>query len=184
MHLIIGNFLNGSASRGSAAGDHLNVLAAAVHHVQAVREHLWRENVNCQRYFAVPLPYTKCHIPTSTDSIQLTRAIERTDLNCETLSWQWEALGDGTVDEFHYNACPVPLHRAAIEEGEFRKKRTVVFELVSDGGTAAAAAAAAQPKMYAPKTKVELQQWIREYGDGKRNHGEPQHWNVSAIHDL
>ena len=49
------------------------------------------------------------------------RVVERADLNCEMLTWQYEKLGDGDPKEFQYNQCPLPLHKADEQEGNARK---------------------------------------------------------------
>eukprot|EP00929_Paragymnodinium_shiwhaense_P090576 TRINITY_DN50754_c0_g1_i1.p1 TRINITY_DN50754_c0_g1~~TRINITY_DN50754_c0_g1_i1.p1 ORF type:complete len:672 (+),score=133.46 TRINITY_DN50754_c0_g1_i1:91-2106(+) len=50
--------------------------------------------------------------------------MERSDLACETLAWQWEKLGDGDPAEFAKNGCPfVAGDRAA--DGESRKGATL-----------------------------------------------------------
>ena len=35
-----------------------------------------------------------------------------------------------------------------------------------------------------PKTKEELQKWIKEYCEGVKNHGEPNTWNVTLVTDM
>ena len=35
-----------------------------------------------------------------------------------------------------------------------------------------------------PKTKKELQEWIKEFCDGVKNHGEPNTWDVTLVTDM
>ena len=74
----------------------------------------------CQKYFSQPKPFSSCNLKKPGNS-SLLRAINRADINCETLTWQYETLGDGNVAEFEYNKCPIPKHRATLLEGALRK---------------------------------------------------------------
>ena len=38
----------------------------------------------------------------------LTRAVAHPGVFCETVTWQWEELGDGDESEFRANGCPIP----------------------------------------------------------------------------
>jgi hypothetical protein len=46
------------------------------------------------------------HLAAKTGSA--TRSIERADIFCETVTWQWEELGDGNEEELKRNKCPIP----------------------------------------------------------------------------
>ena len=35
-----------------------------------------------------------------------------------------------------------------------------------------------------PKTKEELQEWLREFCEGVKNHGEPNTWDVTLVTDM
>ena len=108
-----------------SASTQWNPATTGVHAVQKVREMLWNKNEQCQQYFAAPQPYTRCHISSHSDSDPHDpppmRVVERADLNCEMLTWQYEKLGDGDPKEFQYNQCPLPMHKADEEEGNARK---------------------------------------------------------------
>merc|ERR1719502_2084531 len=41
------------------------------------------------------------------------RALDREDLYCEMMTWQWEELGDGNPAEFDENGCPFDDHGKA-----------------------------------------------------------------------
>ena len=89
-----------------------------LHAAQQVREDVWKSDPMCQLYFADPTPYQQCM---KNRSGQMTRAVERADLNCETLTWQYEVLSDGDSDEFALNECPLPVKRATGLDGALRK---------------------------------------------------------------
>ena len=89
----------------------------SVHAAQQVREDVWKSDPLCKLYFASPMPYQQC----MKDPSGLMRAVERADLNCETLTWQYEVLSDGDLDEFEFNECPLPGKRALALDGEQRK---------------------------------------------------------------
>jgi len=40
------------------------------------------------------------------------------------------------------------------------------------------------PQPPQPQTKEELQEWIKEYCDGVKNHGEPNTWDVTRVVDM
>jgi hypothetical protein len=95
----------------------------ALERVQNVRRDLIHSNTLCQTYFAPPEPYSKCnkHGGGSDPNRPLLRVVERADINCELLTWQYEVLGDGDVKEFAYNGCPIPEQKATQIEGALRK---------------------------------------------------------------
>ena len=72
-------------------------------------------NANCATYFADPLPLTKCGQDT------VGRTVERNDIFCETITWQYEELGDGNPDEFKTNGCVLPATQADSTQGVARK---------------------------------------------------------------
>lgn len=51
----------------------------------------------------------------------LTRAVAHHGVFCETVTWQWEELGDGDENEFRANGCPIP-------------KKVMVDDLARKGG--------------------------------------------------
>jgi hypothetical protein len=95
----------------------------SVFSIQRIRENIWlQSNEFCRKHFSKPKPFTKCHAKKLNNS-RLQRLIEREDLNCEGLTWQYEMLGDGDSDEFKFNNCPVPYKKATENDGNFRKTR-------------------------------------------------------------
>jgi len=48
---------------------------------------------------------------------KLTRAVAHPGVFCETVTWQWEELGDGDPDEFRANGCPIPSKAKYEEQG-------------------------------------------------------------------
>jgi hypothetical protein len=86
---------------------------------QKIREMLWNSHKACQTYFAKPKPYSKCLAKKTGGNQSLMRVIERFDLNCEALTWQYKILGDGTSEAFLINKCPLPSHKST--EGSLRK---------------------------------------------------------------
>jgi hypothetical protein len=95
--------------------------AAAAVGAQKVREIVWNENERCQATFAPPKPYSQCYTRTPSEKKSGMRVIEREDLNCEALTWQYEILGDGDPEEFSYNKCPLPSTKANYVIGNLRK---------------------------------------------------------------
>ena len=87
-------------------------ITLPIFHVQrallAVRGDLWRGGgAACQRYLAKPsatpvVAGAVCGRPA------VRRSMRRNDLYCETVTWQWEELGDGDEKEFRANGCPIP----------------------------------------------------------------------------
>merc|ERR1712159_282086 len=75
----------------------------AVEKLQLVRSELWRADPRCQQFFANPEPISKCGYETYEE-----RSVDRADLFCETVTWQWEQLGDGNEAELERNDCPIP----------------------------------------------------------------------------
>merc|ERR1711907_882867 len=71
--------------------------------LQAAWAELWSANADCQKHLAAPKPFTKCG-----SEVGEARTIARQDLFCDTVTWQWEELGDGNEAEFERNKCPVP----------------------------------------------------------------------------
>ena len=60
------------------------------------------------------------------------RSIHDNVLFCETVTWQWENLGDGSRKEFRRNACPLPrtpLGAAGEGGGDERKGRRGRFDV-------------------------------------------------------
>ena len=116
----------------SSSSSTISSPADGVKAVQQVREMLWNGNTECQPFFAPPQPYSQCHHAPSSSTTEKDgasqgsppppmRVVERADLNCEMLTWQYEKLGDGDPKEFQYNQCPLPMHKADEEEGNARK---------------------------------------------------------------
>ena len=71
--------------------------------VQRVRGDLLKEHENCGKFFAPQEPMFS-----NGKGPQSTRSIERADIFCETVTWQWEELGDGNEQELETNKCPIP----------------------------------------------------------------------------
>ena len=89
-----------------------------LHVAQQVREDVWKSDDRCKLYFANPTPYQQCMKNRNGEM----RAVERADLNCETLTWQYEVLSDGDPAEFAFNKCPLPTKRASGSDGARRKE--------------------------------------------------------------
>ena len=90
--------------------------------IQEVRSDLWKASSSeCQTYFSKPLPFSKCNKKDGSKPLQ--RHVERGDINCEMLTWQYETLGDGNTEEFKYNNCPLPKRKATESEGAARKRQ-------------------------------------------------------------
>ena len=56
---------------------------------------------NCKKFFAPELPHSEC----------ASHAIDRLDIFCETITWQWEELGDHSHDVWPVSACPLPTRK-------------------------------------------------------------------------
>lgn len=84
--------------------------------IQATRGDLVQSSEQCTRAFAPAKPISVCG-----SDMGLARSIGRVDLFCETVTWQWEELGDGNPDEFRANKCPVPTTPMAHASGAKRK---------------------------------------------------------------
>ena len=95
-------------------GPDLAVQANHIVALQQARGVLVSAHGNCKKFFAPELPHSKCGSPS-------TRTIERADIFCETVTWQWEELGDGNPEELARNACPLPKRKASESEGGARK---------------------------------------------------------------
>jgi len=71
--------------------------------IQSARGELQASSLACKDNFAPATPVSKCG-----KDVGLTRSIARADIFCETVTWQWEQLGDGNPKELNANKCPVP----------------------------------------------------------------------------
>jgi len=72
---------------------------------------------SCKDHFAPALPISTCGKDEGKS-----RSIARADLFCETVTWQWEQLGDGNPDELKANSCPIPATaRPSPQIGNARK---------------------------------------------------------------
>ena len=98
----------------NGGGPDLQVQENAAVALQQARGALVAAHDNCEEYFAPELPHSKCGTPE-------TRTIERADIFCETVTWQWEELGDGNPEELSRNNCPIPKVQASTEQGGPRK---------------------------------------------------------------
>merc|ERR1712166_824484 len=90
----------------------------AVEKLQMVRADMWRTDPNCQKHLAAPEPISKCGY---TEGLQ--RSLARADLFCETVTWQWEQLGDGNPEELTRNECPIPVSDRGV--GDTRKGQSL-----------------------------------------------------------
>ena len=84
--------------------------------LQSVRAALVESADSCKSNFASATPVSKCG-----SDIGKQRSIGRADVFCETVTWQWEELGDGNADEFRANGCPVPTVDLQSVSGNSRK---------------------------------------------------------------
>jgi len=104
----------------SALKEHIEPLigtedaVAVLKGVQKVRGALLTGHENCGKYFGPMEP-----IFTKPKGEGDTRSIERSDIFCETVTWQWEELGDGNEEELKMNDCPIPTVQRA--NGDDRK---------------------------------------------------------------
>ena len=94
-----------------------DAVRAAMKALQDVRADMYHSNPACAKYFAAPEPYTKC----GQDTTPTKRTVMRNDIFCETVTWQWEELGDGDEDEFKRNGCEIPPKKADASAGARRK---------------------------------------------------------------
>mmetsp|Transcript_39316 Transcript_39316/g.94538 ORF Transcript_39316/g.94538 Transcript_39316/m.94538 type:complete len:202 (-) Transcript_39316:64-669(-) len=76
---------------------------------------VWEQSAVCQEVLPNPMPESQCG-----SEIGEQRSIGRAELFCQTVTWQWEQLGDGNEPEFQRNGCPVPSSPRAID-GDSRK---------------------------------------------------------------
>jgi len=71
--------------------------------IQKVRGRMLADGGEACAMLAQEQPLSKCG---HQGSPPVKRSLERADLFCEMLTWQWEELGDGNPDEFMRNNCP------------------------------------------------------------------------------
>ena len=69
--------------------------------LQQARGVLVSAHGNCKKFFAPELPHSEC----------ASHAIDRLDIFCETITWQWEELGDHSHDVWPVSACPLPTRK-------------------------------------------------------------------------
>eukprot|EP00038_Savillea_parva_P016182 m.16176 g.16176 ORF g.16176 m.16176 type:complete len:350 (-) comp3363_c0_seq1:189-1238(-) len=84
--------------------------------IQGARHMMWASDPKCESGFFNPLPAAKCNANAS-----VPRSLDRGDLFCEMLTWQWTELGDGNPDEFVRNGCAIPTVERDEAAGELRK---------------------------------------------------------------
>ena len=110
---------------------------------------------------------------------RVARTIRDNVLFCETVTWQWESLGDGSRREFRRNACPLPatpLDAAGGEGGgDARKGRRGWFDVPevwpTDARCSAAFAAAAEWEQAEERHEAQLRalQHVLRVGGGAKH---------------
>ena len=73
-------------------------------------------DAGCQAHTAPALPLATCGRP------RVPRALDRQDLFCETVWWQWNELGDVDGDEWRANGCPTS-ESPGIDDVQVQKQR-------------------------------------------------------------